>query len=211
MEVRREGEGRVTGHRPHLPPEDIEVSSDEEGATAGSLSRIGSVNAIWGGGAPPHSVVGVPHRADAYARSNSLYSGGPPTRPPTRPTLSNRRHHSHRGAGLRSVVNSVAPSAYPSDEDQSSSSDEEAYRYMDYRSHIRSSLLVTHQQRRLESCRTDMQSVMEYMTQTLGVDADDPEFGEFGLDLHDLSTANVFVDPDDLGKIVSPPRQGIWL
>ncbi|KAG8906012.1 hypothetical protein FRC01_008165, partial [Tulasnella sp. 417] len=39
------------------------------------------------------------------------------------------------------------------------------------------------------------------MTETLGVDEADEEFRGFALDMHDLSTANVFVDPEDLGTI----------
>ena len=34
-------------------------------------------------------------------------------------------------------------------------------------------------------------------------DADDPEFAEFAIDMHDLSASNVFVDPSDPGTIVS--------
>lgn len=194
-EVKREVEGRAQHHRPHLPPEDFSSSSEEEPQPT-SLSRVSSAVAIKGGVGPSH-MGSVP-----LSQVNSMING--PSfnlRPLHRPA--NRRHHSHRGAGLTSIVNSVAPSAHPSDDEASSSSDDEAYSYMDYRSHIRSSLLVAHQERRLEQVRTDMNLFLRYMTETLGVDEADEEFREFALDMHDLSTANVFVDPEDLGTIVS--------
>ncbi|KAG8906197.1 hypothetical protein FRB99_007413 [Tulasnella sp. 403] len=203
QEVRREGEGRVQAHRPHLPPEDAESSSEEETGVA-SLSRIGSAIAIKGGVGPSHigqQHVGHPHLAGGsipMSQTNSIASSSLRNQL-RRP--GNRRHHSHRGAGLTSIVHSVAPSADPSDEEVSSSSDDDVYSYQDYRSHFRSSLLVAHQEARVANVRKDFDTFIQYMTETLGVDDRDEEFREFALDLHDLSTSNIFVDPDDLGRI----------
>lgn len=194
-EVKREVEGRAQHHRPHLPPEDFSSSSDEEPQPT-SLSRVSSSVVIHGGVGPSHVGSGP------LSQVNSM-SAGPSFNLRSLHRPANRRHHSHRGAGLTSIVNSVAPSAHPSDDEASSSSDDEAYSYMDYRSHIRSSLLVAHQERRLDLVRKDMNLFLRYMTETLGVDEADEEFREFALDMHDLSTANVFVDPEDLGTIVS--------
>ncbi|KAG9051281.1 hypothetical protein FS837_009547 [Tulasnella sp. UAMH 9824] len=192
-EVKREVEGRAQHHRPHLPPEDFSSSSEEEPQPT-SLSRVSSAVVIKGGVGPSH-MGSIP-----LSQVNSM-STGPSFSLRSLHRPANRRHHSHRGAGLTSIVNSVAPSAHPSDDEASSSSDDETYSYMDYRSHIRSSLLVAHQERRLEQVRADMNLFLKYMTETLGVDEADEEFREFALDMHDLSTANVFVDPEDLGKI----------
>ncbi|KAG8936459.1 hypothetical protein FRC02_001877 [Tulasnella sp. 418] len=180
--VRREGEGVVHHHRPHLPPDDEPSSEEDDDGILGTPS-VGALS-------PPLS---------AMSRSGSGVNISM-----RRPGVS-RRHHSHRGAGLSSIVGSTMNSPGPTrpgspDSESSSSSSEEEF-YRDHRAHLRSSLLVANQQRRLENCMNDMQMFLDYMTKTLGVDGDDEEFREFALDLHDLSLTNVFVDPEDLGKI----------
>jgi len=172
--VEREGEGKLNAHRPHLPPEDENSSSDSD------------------------------HPEGLVIASRNSHTREGPSHVPRRPA--NRRHHSHRGAGLTSiasasvsVANSTTVSAYNS-ESESDSSEEEFYR--DYRSNLRSSLLVAHQAARLESVRQDMTMFIEHM-RSLGIDDQDPEFKAFSMDLHDISLNNVFVDPEDPGKIVS--------
>ncbi|KAG8874102.1 hypothetical protein FRB97_006168 [Tulasnella sp. 331] len=213
--VKREGEGRLNPHRPHLPPPDEDSSSEEETGSVPSLSRTSSAIAIKTRSSPMYGGGSLVMTPQPIAESCSSIGNGPIGQPLTgrmrsgsqnRLTRPNpRRQHSHRGAGLTSLVNSTVHSLAPSrahspePEEPSSSSDEDTYR--DYRSGLRSSLLVAHQQARVDSCRADMDLFIQHMTEKLGVDEKDPEFSEFALDLHDLSSSNVFVDPDDLGKI----------
>lgn len=221
--VKREGEGRLNPHRPHLPPPDEDSSSEDETGSMPSMSRTNSLvvmktksSHMYGGGSlvmTPQASIGAGFSIGNGPISQPLSSrmrSGSQNRL-TRPNA--RRQHSHRGAGLTSLVSSTVHSLAPSrahspePEELSSSSDEDTYR--DYRSGIKSSLLVAHQQARVDSCRADMDLFIKHMTEKLGVDEKDPEFSEFGLDLHDLSSSNVFVDPDDLGKIVSSLYQTI--
>ncbi|KAG9035514.1 hypothetical protein FRB95_011220 [Tulasnella sp. JGI-2019a] len=206
--VKREGEGRLNPHKPHLPPPDEDSSSEDETGSMPSMTRVNSSIGIkpasspmYGGGGGVYTPQGGGPVTQNLSLSGRMRSGSQNRL--TRPSA--RRQHSHRGAGLTSLVNSTVHSLAPSrahspePEEMSSSSDEDTYR--DYRSGIRSSLLVAHQQARVDSCRADMDLFIQHMTEKLGVDMKDPEFSEFALDLHDLSSSNVFVDPDNLGKI----------
>lgn len=73
--------------------------------------------------------------------------------------------------------------------------------YRDYRRMQRSTFLVAHISRREECVRKEMERWIHMMerlvqaTDTNGVE-------EFGLDCHDLSLENIFVDADDHSKIV---------
>ncbi|KZT39429.1 hypothetical protein SISSUDRAFT_984858, partial [Sistotremastrum suecicum HHB10207 ss-3] len=81
--------------------------------------------------------------------------------------------------------------------------------YRDYRSQQRSTYLVAHMNAREEAVRGEMEALMRYYEQ-VGVREMDREAREsdpsgkghaFGLDCHDLSRENVFVDPNDCSKI----------
>lgn len=74
--------------------------------------------------------------------------------------------------------------------------------YRDYRRMQRSTFLVAHMSQREDCVRKEMgrwMKVMEHLSSS--VQKVDPE--AFGLDCHDLSLENIFVDADDHTKIVS--------
>lgn len=74
--------------------------------------------------------------------------------------------------------------------------------YRDYRRMQRSTFLVAHMSQREERVRKEMARWMTMMDRLVKVTLDDtPE--QFGLDCHDLSLENIFVDADDNSKIVS--------
>ncbi|EGO03333.1 hypothetical protein SERLA73DRAFT_101409 [Serpula lacrymans var. lacrymans S7.3] len=72
--------------------------------------------------------------------------------------------------------------------------------YRDYRRMQRSTFLVSHMMRREECVRQEMGRWMKMM-QRLGSSTDPAATEEFGLDCHDLSLENVFVDEHDHTKI----------
>lgn len=69
--------------------------------------------------------------------------------------------------------------------------------YRDYRRNQRSTFLVAHIAMREENVKNEMGRWMEVMQRLTGLldKQDDPE--EFGLDCHDLSLENIFVDEND--------------
>ncbi|TFK41788.1 hypothetical protein BDQ12DRAFT_678502 [Crucibulum laeve] len=72
--------------------------------------------------------------------------------------------------------------------------------YRDYRRNQRSTFLVAHMSRRVDSVRKEMGRWMHMMEHLVkAVKKDGPE--EFGLDCHDLSLENVFVDDKDHTKV----------
>jgi hypothetical protein len=74
--------------------------------------------------------------------------------------------------------------------------------YRDYRRMQRSTFLVAHLSQREEQVRKEMArwtSLMERLKKLTVGDADE----QFGLDCHDLSLENIFVDGEDNSKIVS--------
>jgi hypothetical protein len=74
--------------------------------------------------------------------------------------------------------------------------------YSDYRRMQRCTFLVAHISRREESVRKEMErwvNMMERLVYAVGNQGNE----EFGIDCHDLSLDNVFVDADDNSKIVS--------
>jgi hypothetical protein len=79
--------------------------------------------------------------------------------------------------------------------------------YEDYRRMQRGTFLVAHMERKVEKVREDMDRWIRIM-EKLGVGGasgeDEGEQEEFGLDLHDLSLENIFVDIEDPSKIVRP-------
>ena len=87
-----------------------------------------------------------------------------------------------------------------SEQESSDSDEDEVMMYRDYRSRQRSSLLVAHAIARTNSVRKEMERFLAHMRK-LGV-GKPGEKEEFTFDLHDLSLANIFVDPDDPSKIV---------
>ena len=114
-----------------------------------------------------------------------------------------------KGGGAMPRVLSPMPSAdgesdsssSGSDSDNDSDSSEENF-YRDYRQDLRSSLLVAQHASRLQSVTNDMDRYMRYMTRDLGIDETDPDFADFVFHLHDLSLANIFVDPMCHSRIV---------
>jgi hypothetical protein len=97
--------------------------------------------------------------------------------------------------------------------DSGSSSDEETF-YRDYRANLRSSLLVGQHAARQRAVEDDMARFMRFMRRELdAVDEQvmrpdlygDATKGLFAIHAHDLSLANIFVDPEDPSKIVSLP------
>ncbi|KAI0064979.1 hypothetical protein BV25DRAFT_1799476 [Artomyces pyxidatus] len=74
--------------------------------------------------------------------------------------------------------------------------------YRDYRRMQRTTFLVAHLNQREVAVRKEMERWMRMM-QKLGVGTEDPggKPEEFGMDLHDLSLENIFVDPVDHSKI----------
>lgn len=86
--------------------------------------------------------------------------------------------------------------------------------YRDYRRMQRSTFLFTHMVQREQNVRKEMGRWMGVMERLIDIterdrDADWPE-GLFGLDCHDLSLENVFVDEIDNTKIVRV-RSCLWL
>lgn len=99
--------------------------------------------------------------------------------------------------------------------------------YRDYRRMQRSTFLIAHMRKREEEVREEMarwRRIMDRLMDLIGKEILSSEFGsqvrppvafspamslsvvsceEFGLDCHDLSLENVFVDPKDNSKIVS--------
>ena len=76
--------------------------------------------------------------------------------------------------------------------------------YRDYRRHQRSTFLVAHMNQREQSVREEMsrwKRMMERLTTLVESPSGKPE--QFGLDLHDLSLENIFVDTNDHSKVVS--------
>jgi hypothetical protein len=73
--------------------------------------------------------------------------------------------------------------------------------YRDYRRFQRGTFLIAHMARREEAVRAEMKRLIKLM-EKLGVEKD-VEDEKFGLDLHDLSLENIFVDETDHSKIVS--------
>lgn len=83
--------------------------------------------------------------------------------------------------------------------------------YRDYRKMQRSTFLVAHMAEREEVARAEMGRwlrMMDRLCSGVGFGIEDPGGHggpapeEFGLDCHDLSLENIFVDPDDHAKIV---------
>ena len=78
--------------------------------------------------------------------------------------------------------------------------------YRDYRRHQRSTFLVAHLNEREQIVREEMnrwKRMMERLMTLVEIPSGKPE--QFGLDLHDLSLENVFVDTNDHSKVVSLP------
>jgi len=76
--------------------------------------------------------------------------------------------------------------------------------YRDYRRHQRTTFLVSHLDEREERVRGEMnrwKCMMERLMTFIESSSGKPE--QFGLDLHDLSLENIFVDSNDHSKIVS--------
>lgn len=73
--------------------------------------------------------------------------------------------------------------------------------YRDYRRMQRSTFLVAHMSRREECVRQEMGRWIQMM-ERLGVGTQPNPNEEFGLDCHDLSLENVFVDQNEHSKIV---------
>lgn len=74
--------------------------------------------------------------------------------------------------------------------------------YRDYRRMQRSTFLVAHMSQREEQVRKEMARWMSMMERLVKVSIGDT-VEQFGLDLHDLSLENIFVDDKDNSKIVS--------
>jgi len=77
--------------------------------------------------------------------------------------------------------------------------------YRDYRRMQRSTFLFTHMAQREKNVRKEMKrwmSLMERLIKFVEGDGDGVQFEKFGLDCHDLSLENVFVDEVDHTKIV---------
>lgn len=75
--------------------------------------------------------------------------------------------------------------------------------YRDYRRMQRSTFLVAHMAQRVECVKKEMGRWIRMMDRLLALTQTD-SVEEFGLDCHDLSLENVFVDENDHSKIVSP-------
>jgi hypothetical protein len=78
--------------------------------------------------------------------------------------------------------------------------------YRDYARIQRSTFLMAHMERRVQSVRQEMQRWIQVM-ERLSIGIDDGDGGgdggeDFGMDCHDLSLENVFVDKNDHSKIV---------
>jgi hypothetical protein len=74
--------------------------------------------------------------------------------------------------------------------------------YRDYRRMQRSTFLVAHMSQREERVRKEMARWMSMMDRLVKVTIGDT-VEQFGLDLHDLSLENIFVDTNDHSKIAS--------
>jgi hypothetical protein len=75
--------------------------------------------------------------------------------------------------------------------------------YRDYRRHQRSTFLVAHMNQREQSVREEMdrwKRMMERLIALIDSPSGKPE--QFGIDLHDLSLENIFVDSTNHSKIV---------
>jgi hypothetical protein len=80
--------------------------------------------------------------------------------------------------------------------------------YRDYRRHQRSTFLVAHMDQREQSVREEMdrwKRMMERLIALVDGHIEGPE--QFGIDLHDLSLENIFVDSTNHSKIVSHSSQ----
>lgn len=75
--------------------------------------------------------------------------------------------------------------------------------YRDYRRMQRGTFLIAHIMRREESVRKEMGRWMRVMEKLGACDDHSGGTEEFGLDCHDISLENVFVDENDHTKIVS--------
>jgi len=76
--------------------------------------------------------------------------------------------------------------------------------YRDYRRHQRSTFLVAQMNQREQSVREEMERWRRMMERLMTlVESPSGKLEQFGLDLHDLSLENIFVDSNDHSKIVS--------
>lgn len=213
--VRREAMGKERGHRPHLPPKERLSSSNRATATLGSLgmgsrnrSRTGTVvhslrsgataSQQTGGGRAFGGGIGLGrHNRDGYIES--LGGGG--------------RYGDYTDTASDSESSSLETDSITSDSsssEETSESDEEMF-YRDYRSNLRSSLLVAQHAARLTAVEDDMARFRRFMERELEVVEKELAAatggagvgGQFTLHAHDLSLANIFVDEDEHSKIVS--------
>lgn len=74
--------------------------------------------------------------------------------------------------------------------------------YRDYRRMQRTTFLVAHVVQREDAARKEMERWIKVM-ERLGAGVSEGEDSIFGLDCHDLSLENIFVDEEDCSKIVS--------
>lgn len=74
--------------------------------------------------------------------------------------------------------------------------------YRDYRRMQRTTFLIAHVVQREDAVRKEMERWIKVM-ERLGAGVSEGQDGIFGLDCHDLSLENIFVDEEDCSKIVS--------
>lgn len=227
--VERENEGRVRVGRLRMDPDEVVVrkKKNRSKATNASKARVIDVRRPvaptlragsklrneWGFG----NVPGAKERGTPDGDGSFSPMGFPPAA--FARSKSNDASSSATSDNTSEIDDSDSDSV---DSDTSSSSagsvasDEDAF-YRDYRCHQRSTFLVAELQRRKETVLGEMRrwkGVMQELESILndtaaklvGPDrssafADDE--GLFGLDCHDLSLDNVFVDEKDPGRIVS--------
>lgn len=176
--MRREAAGTEKGHRPHLPPHSKSVRPTSTSAS-GTRSRSSRGNTIVA----------------------SLKGLTPVRTPPMPSSASRERTWSFDDGTANNSSDSESESETSSSEESDDSSEETFYR--DYRSNLRSSLLVAQHANRLRSVTHDMERFIRYMTNELGVDEKDADFAPFAMNVHDLSLTNIFVDPENRSTIVS--------
>ncbi len=223
--VRREAEGTLKGHRPHLMPVSRKrpwskaVKDAEKGKWTGRgkgtvvLSlRYAKWNQLGGigSGSGRSSVRSVTPRQvrtpvspisplRGLVLSAFGEEGDRETQRKKEGNGRDRREGSDAGDGYSSSDNTSIVTSSSSDE-----SEDEDTLYRDHRASIRSSLLVAQHTARVQSVMTDMERFRRYM-EDLGADGKGSEFAPFAMNVHDLSLHNIFVDPDVPSRIVSFP------
>lgn len=213
--VERENEGRAKPHRLHLDPDEVRVK--ERGRTAGRERgragggppgkgkgvKKGKGEYIWGYGYVRRTHLGGGYGMEGDSDSDSESESEDDDEVASSSSDSDS-DFSDDASPARSLSSASASSL--------NSDDDEDTMYRDYRRFQRSTFLVAELSRRerqvrsemgrWERCMTKLEEVLSEVREAAAIGGPGKDKEAFGLDCHDLSLDNVFVDENDPSKIV---------